>query len=54
MGDVVYVTREVDPAKTVAATFSCGCPVYYEDMPVSEWMCEHGNYWSAAPRARPS
>lgn len=49
MADIVYVTGDIDPAKTVMATNnSCGCPVYREDLPISEWMCEHGNYWCAA------
>lgn len=34
--------------KTVVAThLTCGCPVYAEDLPISEWRCEHGNYWTA-------
>lgn len=35
-------------SKTIVAThLSCGCPIYAEDLPLSEWTCEHGNYWTA-------
>lgn len=48
-GNIVYVTSEIDPTKTVMATRQCGCPIYLEDGPrIKEWMCEHGNYWSSA------
>lgn len=48
MSNIVYVTNEIDPDKTVVATRSdCGCPIYSEDLPISEWMCEHGSYWSS-------
>jgi hypothetical protein len=47
--NIIYVTAVIDPAKTVMATHQpCGCPVYLEDLPIKEWACEHGNYWSAA------
>lgn len=48
MGSVVYVTADIDPAKTVGARHQpCECPMYVEDMPIREWSCEHGNYFRA-------
>lgn len=44
---ITYVTAAIDPDKRVLMQRDCGCPVYAEDLPLRDWMCEHGNVWCA-------
>jgi hypothetical protein len=41
----VPVCPEVDRTKTLfAIRVPCGCPIYREDLPDVDWLCEHGNH----------